>query len=635
MRSSFFEFNVAISGLTVARGGLDVTSHNVANAASDGYSRQVVEQRASRPISLYNGRGMIGTGAEIYGVTQIRSFYLDKKYWSEVPVLGEYSVKKAQLSLTESYFNEMSGTGLSGQFKDFFNRLEDLTTNPHDPTYRTNVIQLGGSMSTFFKNTYEALSKQQKDINGEVKSMVGIINSLGKQIVALNQQITRFELDGSFANDLRDQRALIVDKLSQYVNVEVKEVEMNEGYEKGLYPNPEERSLSQKRYIVSINGYDFVNHYDVSLMECRERSTKDGNKSIGLYSNPEDAAGLYDIYFTKSNVKFDIYSSHLTGELKGLIDLRDGNNGNYVHNMGFNSFNATTNQLVMNIDLASERVDLNPGGGVLSVYDRTTGTKMDYEYSSYSYNIATGEATFQLINVPAGTTAASFDTPKSATTGKTTDYKGIPYYMSRLNNLVRTFAKAINEGKLMNGSKIPEVIGHIDGRDLTGVEKDTLFFTYKETDSTYANFGQEVIFDGNFNIYKFTADNFFINDELVKNPRLLAAAVEGTSESNNDVIKSFLKIFHSKTLFREGSIEDYIIGMTGELGIDLDQANQFETNYKDVTTVIQNQRLSVSGVSINEEMTAMIKYQQLFTAASKLVNTINDIYDRLINGLGV
>jgi flagellar hook-associated protein 1 FlgK len=97
MKASFFEFRVATSGLQVARTGLNVTSHNVANADNKGFSRQFIEQRADRPLTFYNGRGMFGTGADVFGVGQHRSFFLDKKFWHENSIRGEHSVKTSQL----------------------------------------------------------------------------------------------------------------------------------------------------------------------------------------------------------------------------------------------------------------------------------------------------------------------------------------------------------------------------------------------------------------------------------------------------------------------------------------------------------------------------------------------------------
>jgi len=635
LRSSFFEFNVASSALFTARGGLDTTAHNVANASTKGYSRQVVEQRATRPLFLGTGRGMVGTGSEIYGIAQVRNFYLDKKYWSQSSVLGEYSMKNTQLSLTQNIMNEMTGVGLSAQFNTFFDRLQDLTTTAGDNTYRTNLTQYADSISTYFKNTYEAFRKQQRDLNDEIKVTVDTINSLGQQIRSLNEQIVKYEIDGSAANDMRDQRALLVDQLSRYVNVEVKEVERNSDYAAGKFPAPEDRGKSDKEFIVMLNGQEFVKGVDFNRLECRERKAAEDGSTYDTSYNPEDVSGLYDIYWASTNAKFNMYSSNLTGELKGLIDLRDGNNSNFSRTMQNAVLTPSGGigspaELVLDMDPTTTRVDLNEKGGVLSVYDTVTGRTKEYRYTSYSYDPTTKKGTFTLLEADAATAiAADFDAAKVITSGQTTAYKGIPYYMSRLNDLARTFAMAVNEGKYMDGNTIKDVIGHVDGFNADGKNLQTLFFTYLNHAT-----GQEADYT-NFNVYSITADNFVVNADLFKQPGLLAAAESATGGiSDNNVLLSMLKIRTDRSLFLEGTLMDFIIGMTGELGIDVKQAKNFESSYTEVTVTIDNQRLSVSGVDVNEEMVNMLKYQQQYQAAAKLMNVIDGIYDTLVNKLG-
>lgn len=724
MRSAFFEFNVAVSALNTARGALNVTAHNVANASTTGYSRQVVEQRASWPLSLNTGKGMVGTGSEIYGVAQIRNFYLDKKYWKNVSTLGEYALKSTQLSLTETILDEMAGSGLKTQFNNFFNRIQELSTNAGDSTYRTNLIQLAESITTYFGNTYESLRQQQIDLNEEIKATVTIINSLAQQIATLNKQIYQFELTGSAANDLRDQRARLIDELSIYVNVEVKETERNADYAAGLYPEPEDRFRSERQLTIMLNGHVLVDHFDFNQLEVKERTVDDNGTNVSVYYNPEDAAGLYDIYWAGTGAKFNMYSSELKGELKALIDLRDGNNQNYVSlNTGYNGtyltfdfsalaltfdpendvdkirfYDPSTGALLLELDYSdvvydpvtgmatfrladssgnpislpgnlagadvkilttsaveedvtaapytvqvdvnydydgsvlslnltdAQRADLNKDGGLIKIYDPATGVTREYVYSKYEYDPVTGEAKFTLVQ-PA-------DVPNIAnakvTIGQTCNYKGIPYYMSRLNTLARTFVTAINEGKRLDGSAIQDVIGHLDGFNTDGYSLDTLFFTYIDPDT-----GQEKLWDSSFNINDVTALSIRVNSELLTDPSLLQASSESTGGiSNNEVILSLIKISTDKSLFREGTLGDYIIGITGELGIQQAQAVNFTNSYTDLVINTDNQRMSVSGVNLDEEMVAMIKYQQQYVAASKLINVIDSIYDTLINRLG-
>lgn len=544
MKSSFFEFHVASSALFTAKSALQTVGHNIANNTTKGYSRQYVEQRATTPLATYNAKGMVGTGSEVYGIGQVRSFYLDQKYWNERCIMGEYSTKNAQLSLMESIFNEFASTSTSGNFDSFFATLQDLSTNTPDATYRNNILKTAESLATFINSTASSLKKQQLDINSEVATLVSIINNLGEQIANLNEKISKYEIDGSRANDLRDQRALLVDELSLYVNVDVKEEEFNPDYASGKYPNPEDRGKSDKRYSILINGFEFVNSWECNGINVVERTESQKR-------NKMDAKGLYDIVFD-NGVQFDLYSSTLKGELKGLIDTRDGNNA-----------------------------DKDGANGTLTQIH---------------------------------------------------DYKGIPHYLNKLNKLVQVFARAINEGLDYKGEKIPDITGHNKGYDKNGNLGDALF-TY-----TKNNGDEATIADLNSgNPYEeLNAFNFKVSAKILNDPFLLACSSEANSgESNNKIILGFANLGNYASLFREGKILDYVTGVTGELGIDAKQAKNFTSNYKDVTTNIDNQRMQVSGVSLNEEVLSMVQYQQQFVAASKLMSVINDIYDTVINKMGV
>ncbi len=136
---------------------------------------------------------------------------------------------------------------------------------------------------------------------------------------------------------------------------------------------------------------------------------------------------------------------------------------------------------------------------------------------------------------------------------------------------------------------------------------------------------------------KINASNFSVSSSLVKNPSLLACSDSNDpdEESNNNVILGFLNMKENDSLFKEGNVFDFINGTISELAIDKKQAGNFDDFYTELTQTTDNQRISVSGVSLNEEIAALVKYQQLYQAASKMINTIDQIYNTTINGLGV
>jgi len=542
VRSSFFDFHVAISGTFTARNCLEVVSHNTANAAIKGYSRQVAAQKANEPLALNTGKGMVGTGSQVTDITQVRDVFLDSKYWSQCAVMGEYTGKKSLLDMIETIFNEMGGSaGLSSGANDFFAKASDLSTAANDSTYRTNLIQSADSLAKMVNLDAEALRKQQKDANTEVSIVVDQINSLGEQIISLNKQIATNELDGSHANDLRDERARLVDGLSQLVNADAREMDL------GTPVNP-----NDKRYIVMINGYDFVNHYNINTLAAVPRA--------GV-RNPMDAAGLYDIIFDTNNVSFDIYHPRLEGQLKGLIDVRDGNGA------------------------------------------------------------AAGGAA-------------------------TTAYKGIPFYLEELNTYVRRLALAIDQGKYADGKEKFAgatyadgtdigTAGHAYGYNLYGSQPGTLLFTNGgQAAGMLAPVGAVAPLPPEY-YDQMTCFNITVNSALRTDPKLLNCASDpAQGESAYAVTVGFADINNDPSLFREGKLDDFITALNSGLGIDARQAGDFEASYGDMTTAIDNQRINVSGVDINEEMINMVQNQQLFQASARLVSTINNIYETLINRLG-
>jgi flagellar hook-associated protein 1 FlgK len=591
---------------------MNVTAHNISNADIPGFSRQVAVARAGNPLSLNDGRGMYGTGSQVTGINQIRDRFLDNKFWGQRAILGQFEVKHIQLNFIETVFNELPGVGVMNAFQTFFRGMQDLTTGAQEPTFRTGVITAAETLTEMVRMNAQALQRQQSDINREVNDVVTTINSLGSQIAALNRQINMFEVDGSNANDLRDQRALLIDNLSQFVNVQVEERDMS----RPGVPN-------DRQTTVMINGVDFVNHDRIERLRVIPRTAEERR-------NEMDIDGLYDIGI--GTTRFNIYSPTLGGQLRGLIDVRDGNNGFPT---------------------------------MFVVYERDADG--NYVLDASDNRIPTGHN-------------ATYGTGDRINTSR---FKGIPFYMNQLNELVRTFSSAINEGRNAQGELIGGTTGHIFGYDGDGRNLSTMFFTFQNaqlgstvplgqyaevshlrrwiieapTDST---FNQDVLIgltanearallpagysiaedaSGNplfrLDMSGLNALNFAVNPDLLRDPTFLAASTNANiGAANNDVIMGFNVINNDRGLFREGRLIDFIIATSNHLAIDTRQARNFRESYIEISMQTHNHRLSIKGVDTNEEMMNLIRFQTMFTAASRLVNVLDSIYDTLINRLG-
>ena len=190
-------------------------------------------------------------------------------------------------------------------------------------------------------------------------------------------------------------------------------------------------------------------------------------------------------------------------------------------------------------------------------------------------------------------------------------------------------AYAMNTGKrLSDDTPLDGVIGHQDGFDMNG-DPGGLLFTMIGPD------GKTVENRVNYNMID--AFNFAISDSIKADPKKLAISDtnDATQVSNNKVVLGFLKLKDDTSLFKEGGAYQFVSSISATLGIDTKQAENYRSFYKDVTESVDNQRKQVSSVSINEEIANMVMYQHLYQVSSKLINTINEIYNTTINGLGV
>lgn len=568
MRSSFFGLNVATQGLYTAQTAMDVTNHNISNAETKGYSRQYAVIQATRALPD-SARGMVGTGAEVTGVLQSRSTYIDNKYWSMSTDLGQYQIKNEMMGQLEFLFNEPTDNGYNATMGELFSSLQNLSTSPNESGKIANLIDAAEGFSEYYNNLDKQITDYQREANFGVKASVTEINSVAGQLASVNNQIANMELNGGSANDLRDERVKLIDQLSSVINIDAREVTDING---------------KKKFLVSINGQNLVDGNATNFLEVVPRTT---------LNNPEDQPDLYDVYW-QSGKKLYLNNSSASGKLKGYLEIRDGNNTENFK--GDIVSGASTTTLVVE----ASRHDIPTKGSIL-----LDGVAVSYDGISYNASSTPPEMTFTLMSAaPAGVTKAQI--------GESVDFKGIPYYKKQLNEFVRTMAKEFN--------KI-----HKSGNGGTGVE----LFSYEGYTGIPAltetsDFSYNAI---NINNFSFSAD--IIKD----NSLLETSAIAEAGESANDLLLSMINIKHDVNVFKKGEPDSYMQSIISEIAIDVKQANSFETGQTNLTRLINNQRLSFSSVDVNEETADMLKFQQAYSLSAKMISVMDEIYDVTINQL--
>lgn len=442
MASTFFGLNIAVSGMNTYNAVLNTTAHNISNTKTTGYSKQVVNQQAKKALSLKTSFGMQGTGVEVTEIVNTRDSYYDYKYRKSITTLGYYDTAKYYMSSIEDYLyvkDEKSG-GLSTSLDSFFKSLINMTTDSTDTTKRAETAGYADALGEYARKMSTNLQTLQNDINTEISSTVKQINAYAEQLAALTKQINSLEVYGNQANDLRDQRARILDELSQLADVEVTEKNPETG--NGLH-----------QYIVALGGNILVDTYNYKTISVEASKTKD---------NQCDVQGLYGLKWSDGQ-SFNIRNTALGGKLQALFELRDGNNGeNFTAKLtdngkGSGSCIGTDKNNNSTITLSAKSVSgaNNCDLAKLSIPESNaclTIAGKDYKYDSFEVTVGidgTYTYTFTLSEpleeADKKNIKTAFDNSESASIGDSVDFRGIPYYMSQLNEFIRTFSANINQ----------------------------------------------------------------------------------------------------------------------------------------------------------------------------------------------
>lgn len=627
MPSQFFGLNISYTGLLAANAGVNTTANNISNAETDGYSRQHTVQEASKALRTFTTYGCAGAGVDTIAIERIRDEFYDDKFRDNCSRKGVEEAKAYYMKSIENYFQDTDTiSGFNTAFNLMFNALEELDKNPGDASTKSQFVMYSQSLCDYFNSISGQLLELQKDVNTEIKDIVTDINSLAEQIATLNKQINVIELTGAKANELRDQRALLLDKLSTYVSVETTEtpiVDTNNNFETGA-----------NRFMVKIAGNQLL--VDTEAHRELECFARENNEMM----NQADSRGLYNIRWTDGN-DFSLYSSMIGGKLQGLIEMRDGNNTENFRGV-VSDVNTHDNKVTIEVTLDYlkdlDKCTLSSSGGIIKL-----GSE-EFYYSdwTYKYDEANDKCfyEFQLDDDYGEVRLSRSRLGREAEIGASIDYQGIPYYQEQLNEFVRLFARTFNDILTQEGSV--DGYGEAATRLLLGTEVtggQLSFDDYYLAKAAYeggAEFFEVNKSDDSY--YKLTASNFAVSDYISDNANRLATHTGSSEgESKSDVVDDLIKVKNDKQvfLFRSGSASEFLQSVLSDAALNAARANNSLKYYETMGNTIDNQRLSVSGVDSDEEAINIVKYQNAYNLASRMIQTFTEIYDRLILETGV
>ena len=227
--SSMGSLTTALSALYAQRRGLDVTGHNIANANTDGYTRQRVELSANAgPVApaFYSRWTGVGQGVNVDGIARLRDAFLELRANQEHGVLGELTTKQQIVSRVELSYGEPSELGIAAQLNDFYAGFGDVANNPTDIAARRALLERASTLASNLQGTWNTLNTLRNDLVDQAQAQVTAVNELAKGIAELNDNIAVNNQAGLSIADLLDQRDLMVSQLADMVGINVKQ---NEG----------------------------------------------------------------------------------------------------------------------------------------------------------------------------------------------------------------------------------------------------------------------------------------------------------------------------------------------------------------------------------------------------------------------
>jgi flagellar hook-associated protein 1 FlgK len=564
---------ISRQALLANKRALEVISHNIANVNTEGYSRQQVIMGPTTPLDVQPGP--IGTGVEIKEIERIYDRFLGIQIIGEKQKLGKWEELNKVYALIENFFNETDDTtgGLTQLLSEFWNAWYDLANNPTGQSERVNVKIKAEALADALNQKISNLKQIQYDLDSSIKSGIEEVNLLTQQIASLNEKIVQIESGGGEALDYRDQRQSLIEELGEWLNITA--VENSEG----------------KMTIFTKGGLTLVDHIDSWNLTVKK-----------------DSSGFYAIQWVDSSGnENDITSSITAGKLGAWLEMRDTNIPELLDQV---------NELAAG--LIKEVNKTHSQGIGLSAFTTLTS---DYAVADPATALATVDS-----NLPfyGEITTGEFQIWVYDDTGAVVDSKTITINATTTLNDLQASLNAVDG--------ISAVINADNTLTITAEGNNSFGFA-NDTSNVLMALGINTFFSGQ------DASDIRLNSVVETDPSMIATGLidpnTGDYASGDNRNASLIAALQDKLTMADGSatFAEFYAQLVGYVGSKTEEASRnWETEEAFFTQLINN-RESISGVSLDEEMANMVLFQQAYEAAAKLVNLADEMFQTLLQML--
>ena len=560
----------AKNGLFTHRSALDIISRNIENAETEGYTRQT-------PLLVPLPPNQVGVKFE--AAKRERFFFLERRMHAELQVLKEFETKQEFSIRIESLFSDSEGSGLLNELDEFLNSFEELSANPEHPALRQNVVLKAKAFSFRMKETAQAVVDLRLEANEKIAKVVEEINQIASDIANLNKKILELEAAKENANELKDQRDLLIRKLSELVDINT---------------------------FIADNG--MINVY----LKRGGHVLVDKDRAFSLRveldpenpSNPfEDSQLLYKVKYVdgKGNI-WDITPFIISGVLGGTLRIRDEITLDIL-----TKINSFARQIIENIG------QLHSQGVGLSHFKTLTSS-----YSASDSFTPLNSAGLPYLAQPGRLSIAVYDENGNLVSVFSIMYDPDVDGIANIANLINS---SPDNAGYVSATITPDNKLKLDAAD------GFTFDIYEDTGGISVALGMDVFLVGR-NVFDMDVEAPFQEDYS-----LLATSSDPSAPAGNDVAQSIANLRTEKV---DGvrtlsdiylDIQNYIANFTQSMKIE------FESRQLVVKT-LETQIQQRSGVSLDEQFIKTIEFQRAFEASARVVRISDEMLLTILGLVG-
>lgn len=595
MGNLFASFNSGVSGLQAAQSSLYTAAHNLANATTEGHTRQqvmVTDAFYTTRYGAYSNRMQIGMGADVAQIRQVRNTFLDGQYRLQLGRESFYEAQYKAVSEIEEVFGEMEGEEfLDVLGEGLWKAIANLQENPQDIVSRTELVSVASQFIERASVLQNHLYQYQKNMNQDVQNQVKDINDIVSQIRDYNMLIRKFEATGERANDYRDARNLLLDRLGSYIN----------------YKQSEEVDGTVSIY--AEGGYLLEGNVQYKLATEYESETSKLLKPVWEIGGD---------FFIRDELYYAVEDNSDTGSLKGLLVAR----GTHATDYTYMPKKPKEEDFRNEDGVLDERAYFNAMeqyDGEVEIYNKTVQPSIIMTVQAQFDQLIHGIVTMlndafcpnkeMEIEMPDGTikTITVLDTEKAAVGDDADKTVGTELF-------VRRTTPRYTEVEVM----------------VPGETDPVKVYQYTPEDPS-----------DRYTLY--TLEQLEVNPELLRDPSKLPLTANPSDDHADgfewdlceDILKKWQEDFSAldPNSLATYDFADYYGALVGQFAIQGDIWRGIIQNQESTVFAIEGERQNVMGVATDEELSDLIKFQQCYNASSRYITVVDEMIEHLITRL--